>query len=52
LRLADSAICDPLWENRPNHWLLQNKIEARKVDKVDIVITAVGDQNFFLTKLQ
>jgi len=35
---------NPLWENRPNHQLLQNKIEARKVDAA---IIAVGDQTFF-----
>jgi len=34
-------ICDPLWENRPNHQLLQNEIKARKVDAV---ITVVCDQ--------
>jgi len=42
------AICDPLWENRPNHRLLQNKIEALKVYAVIIV---VGGQIFQINNL-
>jgi len=40
-------ICELLWENQPNCWLLQNEVEAHKVDTV---ITAVGDQKTFFYK--
>jgi len=39
------TIYDPLLEKRPNRWLLQNEIEARKVDAV---IIPVGDQIFLI----
>jgi len=32
--LEISVIGDQLWENQPNHRLLQNEMEARKVDAV------------------
>jgi len=38
-------ICDLLWENQPNCQLIQNEIEARKVDTA---ITVVGNQNIVL----
>jgi len=38
-----NRLCDPLLENLPNYRLLQNEIEARKVD----VITVVDNQMIF-----
>jgi len=43
-KLLNTIPCDLLWENRPNRQLLQNEIEAHKIDPV---IIAVGDKIAF-----
>jgi len=48
-RVGFCASSSIVWENRPNCWLLQNEIEARKVNAV---VTAVGDQKKFYKELK